>query len=343
MENNKKALKIRTYIITTICSVRVEFISLIIIIFLISCEHDYIIHNQKELENFTTSNQTTIRGNLLIAGVNDLSPLLKIKKISGNLEFGFKEYEIYRGNPDLKSLNGLNNLISIEGDLRIRRTELTNLNGLDNLSSISKTLKITYNNKLFSLKGMRKISYVGQSINISNNQNLNSLKGLESVKDINIGLHLYKNESLKTLKGLDNLYSINGTFLIGNNTSLKTLHNLNNLNTVSGYFKISGNSALKSLSGLTNLDSIGGDFIITHNNSLKTLEGLDNLKHIKGNLEIGYMKPLHRGTFDYGNKKLIDFCALQRVIISGKHHIEGNLYNPTNEEISINDNCKLTE
>lgn len=325
------------------CSARVKFISLFIIICLISCENDYIIHNQKELENLTTSNQSTIKGNLLIAGVNDLSPLRKVKKIVGDLEFGFKEYEIFHGNPDLKSLSGLNNLNSIEGNLLIWDTELTNLNGLDRLSSISETLKITYNKKISSLEGLRKISYIGKGINISNNQNLNSLKGLESIKDIHLGLRLYKNESLETLKGLDNLNSINGSILIGNNKRLKYINNLNNLNAVSGDFEISGNSALNSLSGLTNLDSIGGNFIITHNNSLKTLEGLDNLKYIKGNLEIGYMKPLHRGTFDYGNKKLTDFCALQKVIVSGKHYIEGNLYNPTKEEISTSDSCKLAE
>jgi len=325
------------------CSTRVKFIPLFIIICLISCENDYLIHNQKELENLTTSNQSTIRGNLLIAGVNDLSPLLKIKKITGDLEISFKEHEIYRDNPDLYSLRGLNNLSSIGGDFRIRRTELTNLNGLDNLSSISKKLRITDNNRISSLEGMGKIAYIGKHVVISYNKNINSLKGLESLKNINKGLYIYQNESLKTLKGLDNLNSINGYFLIGNNTSLKTIHNLNNLNSVSGYFKISGNSTLTSLSGLTCLDSIGGDFIITHNDSLKTLEGLDNLKHIKGNLEIGYMKPLHRGTFDYGNKKLTDFCALQKVNISGKYHIEGNLYNPTKEEISICDRCKLAE
>lgn len=55
------------------------------------------------------------------------------------------------------------------------------------------------------------------------------------------------------------------------------------------------------------------------------------------------MKPLHRGTFDFGNKELTDFCALQKVVVSGEYHIEGNLYNPTKEEISIGGSCKLVE
>lgn len=80
---------------------------------------------------------------------------------------------------DIYNLNGLNEIISIAGDLHIGRLQgggnipLKNLSGLDSLSSIGGGLKIYGNDSLSALSGLERLSSVGIiGISIYNNQEL---------------------------------------------------------------------------------------------------------------------------------------------------------------------------
>lgn len=321
-----------------------KFTIVFLIIICFGCqvsEKEYVIKNQKELEQFGELNIDTINGSLLIYDVNDLSPLKSIKKISGELKIGYRdsEFDRYRGNTKLKSLIGLNNLREIGGHLVIERTSIENLIGLENLVNIEKGLKIKYNDSLINLKGLNNLSFFTQHIVLSNNPNLISLDGLGNLTEIK-SLYIFQNSSLNTLKGFDNLKSIKGGFLLDRNSSLKSLENLKKLETIDGYCKILGNNLLTSMQGLENLKSIGGDLGIKYNESLESLHGLNNLITVGGDLEIGFQEALSRGTFDYGNKKLKDYCSIKNLQILSEFHIENNLYNPTSEQLKTDNNCR---
>jgi len=67
-------------------------------------------------------------------------------KISGNLTIGH-----WTTNAPITDLNGLNQLISIGGDLIIEHDSLTNLTGLENLTTIERDMKVYFTKTLVNL------------------------------------------------------------------------------------------------------------------------------------------------------------------------------------------------
>jgi hypothetical protein len=57
----------------------------------------------------------------------------------------------------LASISGLQNLISVGGDMQVSFSSLENLNGLNNLKRIGGTLDITFNSSLKSLVGLENL------------------------------------------------------------------------------------------------------------------------------------------------------------------------------------------
>ncbi|MGY6649737.1 hypothetical protein [Wenyingzhuangia sp. IMCC45574] len=132
---------------------------------------DYIIFNQSQLDELGSKKKTIIRGDLLIAQVNNLSSLNTIEKINGDLILSFEHNDCPYDNKNLRTLNGLNNIKSIGGDLIIKQTSLTNLNGLDSLSNIKGEIVISYNRSLsdycqiLKIENFNKISVFRNKVN----------------------------------------------------------------------------------------------------------------------------------------------------------------------------------
>ena len=86
----------------------------------------------------------------------ELSRLSECEEITGGLQID---------DDNLTSLAGLENLISVGGDLEIENNDaLTSLTGLDNLTSVDEYLRITYNDLLATCQAeWRAYSSIGKS------------------------------------------------------------------------------------------------------------------------------------------------------------------------------------
>lgn len=190
-------------------------------------------------------------------------------------------------NDDITNLIGLNVLTSIWGRLRFYDCDvLSSLEGLENITSIGGDLDIYGSSDLLTnLTGLDNLATIGGGLNINQTDALTSLTGLENVTTIQGYLQVSGNESLINLTGLDNLISVGENMWIGENTVLTNLTGLESLVAIEEGFEIY-TSSLTSLSGLENLSSIGGGFKISYSNSLSDLSALSNLTSIGGYLEI---------------------------------------------------------
>ena len=149
-------------------------------------------------------NVTSIGGDIII-DESDLASIAALENLT-SIEGGF-----YIGGPwgssiHLTSLIGLENVVSIGGDLRIMNLDsLTSLTGLDNVTSIGGNLQIWDNDALVTFSGL---------------DNLDSIEG-----NLEIGWLYYwprGNPSLNSLENLGNLSFIGGDVIIIYNDTLSS-------------------------------------------------------------------------------------------------------------------------
>ncbi len=230
------------------------------------------------------------QGNYYIRDNKDIQLLNGYTAVAGNVEIGsITQLPLYS---DIKNLEGLNSLNTIEGDLIIFNNEnLASLSGLQNLNTVGGGLYIISNYALTNLSGLRNLSEIGAGLNIMYNSILTDLSGLNNITRIGDQLHICYNGSLASLSGLNSITEIAGGLQILSNIELKCLSDLGNLTTIGADIDITGNAALTSL-GLVALRSVGGLFKISCNNELCNglVEGLrdqvENLDGIKGEIYI---------------------------------------------------------
>lgn len=188
---------------------------------------------------------------------------------------------------DINNLNGLSQVISIQGFLEIQDNDaLPDLRGLDALEEIGGKLSIFYNPSLNALDGMEQIRSIGNSVRISSNAKLEQIAALSRLRIINGDLLVQYNDALTNLSGLHNINTISGHLIIGYNSLLTSLEGLNSLTSIGEVLQIEKNVNLRSLQGLSSLLTIGQDLIIDDNAQLKNLDGLEGLIKTGGFLQI---------------------------------------------------------
>ncbi len=248
--------------------------------------------NQQEIDDFPTNYPgcTTIAGNIYIDAIG--------------------------ANDDINNLNGLNQLVNIEGNLTFHFVNgITDLSGLENLSTI------------------------GGSLSFDTNHSLTSLAGLESLNSIGGNLSFYSNNQLASPTGLNNLTSIGGRLYVESG-ALSSLEGLYNLASIGGNLELFGGFSLTDISSLQALTSVGGNLIIW-STYLSSLNGLENLGFIGGTLDLE------------SNHNLIDISALQGISTLGgalkiSSHPLVNLtglenLNSIGGELNIRSNVMLTD
>ena len=220
---------------------------------------NYYFLSQDNIENFQMNypDCSNLEGNVTIKGIDitDLNGLSQINSIRGSLMIG-ETYDPWIGNPILTSLAGLEDLVSIGGNLWISSNDsLTSLAGLDNLDSIGGGL------------------FIGLLWGGSSNRNMEALSSILALGNLNyIGGDLYiQGTSCSSFFGLDSLIYVGANLEIYGNDYLISLSAFTNLLSIGGKVNISCNDVLPSLSGLDNIDptSITGIWIL-NNNSLST-------------------------------------------------------------------------
>ena len=191
-------------------------------------------------------NLETLGGDLRIEQndvLEDLLGLENLSHINGGLIIGdiaWGQYPYSTGNPLLTSLEGLNNLIAIQGNLKLcGNYSLVTLSGLEHLAHIGGTLQVggiefvygfTFGNPLLvNLTGLTRLTAIGGSLFVAGNSNLADLSGLDSL--VTTGQHCWfdLNESLTSLHGLVQLTSIGGSLKIRWNIALSDITGLEHI------------------------------------------------------------------------------------------------------------------
>jgi|GEM_PF-6629178 len=95
------------------------------------------------------------------------------ESLNGDLVIG----ENFRGNA-LTSLEGLETVVQIRGDLVITNLDVTSLQGLEGLREVEGDIRITYNDDLRELDALSDVARVGGDLALSYNLRLTSLSGL---------------------------------------------------------------------------------------------------------------------------------------------------------------------
>ncbi len=323
---------------------------------------DALLETQSDVDNF---NFTEITGQLTVSesssgAITNLAGLTSLTIVGDGISID--------NNSNLSSLNGLDNLTSIQGSsdslgfgvgLQIsNNSNLTTITALSNLSSLNGNLDINDNSSLISLQGLEGLTTVNGNVNINSNNQITSLLGLNNLNSVlgvglfGGGLGVSRNNSLLSLNGLNNLISIDGNLSIFNNDLITSLTGLENLTTMSstGSIGIKNNDALVSFNGLNNLNLLNGHLEVANNDALLTI-ALPNLQVIGGNLNIYFnnamlkllgletIKSINGGLFIRSNSNLLTLEGLDNLTSIGSFLELGNIYdaggNPLPGNISL--------
>jgi Receptor L domain len=311
-------------------------------------------------------NITTIDGSLTLSDliehtsmsnttpVTDISALKNLKTITGNFTLSNVN--------QLKSLEALSNLETINGDVFITSSSLTSFNGLQKVKRL-KNVIINSAGPELSLKGLGKDIGITQ-LTISNNANLKKLTDIESLGLITF-FSLHNNANLISIGDMVNT-TIGNQFIISGSPLLKSLGKINVSNAAAvhisdtdledlsclsnisklGQLLLIGNKNLKSLN-VENLTSV--TTITFHTNPyLKTLKGLENCEigniSLQNNVRLENINDLKSIKKCYGltitdntNLKSIDALSMvgEDATLFGYLNITGN--------INLNDLCPLSK
>ena len=263
---------------------------------LASCEsddcniNDLVLNSQQAIDSFAIDypNCSELIGNLIIeeteGAITDLRGLKFLQTVNGNI--------IIRGNADLSSLEGLENIdFSSLNSLEITQNPNLTKCDLANLCPYLRTipLKIVGNTKncedQFALLEDCINNCISGSILLSTQEEIDNFAITYSACS-EIGGNLIIREknkgNIKDLEGLKNIQQISGFLKIFNNHTLQNLNGLNNLKIIGLDLEIRENPNLKNLKGLDNLQIIQDYLLLSNNNALENLEGIENLMGING-------------------------------------------------------------
>lgn len=250
------------------------------------CQGDYLVTNQAELT--ALSNCNVITGFLSIDQSDDIVDLTALANLSqiGSLNIG--------KNDALESLTGLENLTTITESLTIGGQQgivelstqqmpflgsnlLESLQGLNNLERVGGDVSIGFNDALTTLAGLENLETIGGRLDVFESPSLMSLAGLNALNSVGGSVSIYDNAVLETFMGLDALTEIGGNLDIFRNDALVSFTSLDNLERIGGDLSINFNASLTSLAGLEALESIGGDLSIHSHTSLTSLAAIASL------------------------------------------------------------------
>jgi len=195
-------------------------------------------------------------------------------------------YSITINGAGVTNLNGLSQLTTINGDLRIMESSLTNLSGLGALASLGGNFIVSNNAALTTLAGLGPITSVDW-LSIGENATLTNLNALNMVGSVAGNLSITSNPVLTNLTGLSALTSAGGDVFIFGNNMLTNLSGLNALTNIGGSLNVYSNGSMTDLTGLNALTSVTGGVDILYM-SITSLSGLNNLNSIGGNLTISF-------------------------------------------------------
>jgi|GEM_PF-5140884 len=233
-------------------------------------------NNQSQIDSFKINNPSVeiVNGNIYIANekfgdIVSLKAFENIIEIKGSLSI---LYTI-----DLKTLEGFENLKSVESlDITANR-KLSTIDNFLSLTSISKAIKIAGNHEVSSIGFLSKIKPMPHhQIQITGNDKLESLQPLSQWEEVN-SLRIASNDILSSLEGLNNLKVVHDALIIGPQVRVREITELEQLEYCGKFFFLSMNQ-IKDLNGLKHLKKIESHIDISDNRNLVNIEKLNEIE-----------------------------------------------------------------
>lgn len=244
-----------------------------------------------------------IEGNVEISGedITNLNGLNVLFSIQGMLKLN--------GNSELTSVSGLENLSNLGSLIIWENDKLASLSALENLYSIDGDLRISYSDSLHSLNGMENLIHIGGNVRFEDYSALVNLSSLDNLATIGGFLAFDDCEALTDLTGLENLTSIGGYLSFSDNHALISVEALQNLNFIGGVISFNDNDAITNLSGLDNIDpeSIEGLYF-SDNLSLSFCEVQSICQFLTNPTDIVTIQ--HNGQGCDSDNEIIEACSI---------------------------------
>lgn len=193
-------------------------------------------NTQEEIDNFPLNYPgcNHILGNVYINGedITNLESLIQLNRIEGDLHI-FASPESLSGLDSIQylgslmftwnenfSLQGLNNLDTINTFLGFYASDISSLSGLSNLKYIGEDLSIEWSNQLTTLTGLENLTYIGGRLNLHSNQDLSNLDALENVQNTIAEIGITGHDYLTSISGINNLNlsNLEDLTIAGNNS-----------------------------------------------------------------------------------------------------------------------------
>lgn len=241
---------------------------------------------------------------------------------------------------DCKLLTGLQELVSLNGDLAIRTNgELENIGSFDNLREINGSIWISgnfkmvnggefprlevvkgavgicSNNRILRLPEMKKLTRIEGDFSVSATDLLDRISGFEELQTVGGNLDITSNDKLLNMTGFGKVEKVGHNLLIEHNKSITSLEGLGSLGVIEIGFVLRDNPKLSDLSALQKLKRIGGDLFFSSNENL----GLDGILQLPEGLEIDGDVIL------CGNKKIDDIKRAEKKIRE-RYHLPGKVW-----------------
>jgi hypothetical protein len=289
------------------------------------CNGNITVTSQTELTALNVC--TEITGSLRIGAddITNLDALNRLERIGsdsgGDLRIGYLQGDTPIGNPQLTSLAGLSQLVSVTGDVVVRdNPQLDALIGLGGVNNLPGSLELTNNVRLTGLTGLS-IARIAGDLSIVDNTRLVELTELAPLTDADVlGSTTVSGNSILdclaqnlqftvdssrgnrtncndiVLEVCDRSYTITtavqlarlevcseitGDLVIGPSTDIITLAPLSNVDALGGSLRIEDNSALTMLSGLGSVRSIADDVVIRNNPLLTSTGSLQRVNTLR--------------------------------------------------------------
>lgn len=306
---------------------------------------DVLLETQTEVDAFAAIGYTEITGNLQIFRkfqttdpIMSLSDLSTITVVGGDVHLNLLS--------SLNSLDGLHNLESISGTLRLYFNSLiTSLEAFSGVTSTLQSLEIIANYGIENLNGLERLTISsGGTLIISGNENLEDVLAIKDrLPAVLATIHLDYNiegcgpacdstgspptQPFDSLEFLENVTEVEWLRIRGFvGTDLSGLENLTTVNRLAIWV----NENLMDIQAVSGVTSDVGFILVAQNGELESLDGLENIGVVTERLSIK------------GNEMLTDLCALQGNISPSLpdegYDIDFNAFNPTEQDI-MNGNC----
>lgn len=268
---------------------------------------------------------TTVFGDLVVHNYfgKDLSALSCLEMITGSL--------LILGAPELESLDGLDNLRSVTGNVSIgdAASYATDVGALADITALAQlrvmlgTLSINAP-VLVTLHGLERLGAIGGSFELGDVATLYDLTGLAGLRAIGDDFVISGAAGLRGFSGADRLELIGGSFDFGGSQYLRAFDGaLASVACVGGRIAIRGpNPALEELDLFPALRKVGGDVMVHDNEQLQSITMLSNVEDIGGTIAI------------QGNR------ALAQVDLSSLEDLGGVLWVSNNPQL---EECPLVE